>query len=195
MTIPDLAALEDAINATYPGLMMFVRDANLPPALARQYTAERVIRERGFTDATPRIGGMVTAHRFVILSNHMADVDALLGDTRDPAAPHWDLHVANSDSRFKVLGQADIEGRTIIVLLHLPDDDRWRILAGASVNLDTQLLGTVLERMEVRLSQDPIPDVTTELWLDRCQFPVGMSDDGEWFPLEDSDCGTVAEGA
>lgn len=174
---------EDAINATYPGLMVFVRDANLSSELASLYTPERVIRERGFTDATPRLGGMVTTHRFVILSNHMADVDALLGERRDADAPGWRLHVANRDSHFKVLGKVDVHGRTLICLLHLPDDDRWRIVASASVDLDAQLLDDVTRRMEVRLAQDPIPDVTTKLWLDRCQFPVGMSDDGEWFTL------------
>ena len=180
----DLACLEDAFNATYPGLMLFARDVDLAPELARRYTVGLVLRERGYTDATPRLGGMVTTHRFVIMSNHLADFDALLGEDRDAKAPDWRLHVAARDSHFKVLGQHQIEGKTLIFLLHLPNDDRWRFLAGAAVDLDERLLADALGRMDARLQQAPIPEVTSALWLDRCRFPLGMSDDGELFPLD-----------
>lgn len=180
----DLVYLEDAVNATYTGLALFARDVDLAPELARKYTAGLVLRERGFTDATPRLGGMVTTHRFVIMSNHLADFDALLGKDRDVKAPDWRLHVANRDSHFKVLGQREVGGKTLIFLLHLPDDDRWRLLASAAVDIDERLLADAIGRMEVRLQQAPIPEVTSELWLDRCRSPLGMSDDGELFPLD-----------
>ncbi len=180
----DLAHLEGVLDATYPGLMLFARDVDLVPELARKYTAGLVLRERGFTDATPRLGGMVTTHRFVIMSNHMTDFDALLGKDRSAETPDWRLHVAAQDSYFKVLGQSKVEGKTLIFLLHLPNDDRWRLLAGVTVDLDERLLADALGRMEARLQQAPIPEVTSALWLDRCRFPLGMSDDGELFPLD-----------
>lgn len=177
--------IEDAINATYPGLMLLARDVDLDPALAERYTTGLVLRERAFTDATVRLGGMVTTHRFVILSNHMVDFDQLLGDQREPDAPDWQLHVASRDSRFKVLGQHEVEGKTLIYLLHLPDDERWRLLAVNKVNIDDDLLADSMTRMSRRLAQPPIPEVTTAAWLDRCRFPIGMSEDGELFPLDD----------
>lgn len=174
--------LEDVINATYPGLRMFARDANLPPEFAELYRPGMVIRERGFTDATPLLGGMVTTHRYVILSNHMGDIAALLGDEQ-PAVPEWELHVAPSGSHFKVLERAVVDGRTLIFLLHLPNDERWRLLASVAVNIDEALLTDALRRMEHRLAQPPIAAVVSPAWLDRCRFPLGMSDDGELFPL------------
>lgn len=180
----DLADLENAINATYPGLMLFARDVDLVPDIARKYVAGLVLRERAFTDATPRLGGMVTKHRFVIMSNHMSDLDAFIGADRDETAPDWRLHIANRDSYFKVLGQRELDQKTLIFLLHLPDDDRWRILATAALDLDDVVLADSIKRMEVWLRQAPIPEVTDDRWLDRCRFPVGMSDDGEPFPLD-----------
>ncbi len=180
----DLACFEDALNATYPGLMPFARDVDLAPELAKKYITGLVLRERGYTDATPRLGGMVTTHRFVIMSNHMADFDALLGKDRDPEAPDWRLHVAARDSHFKVLGQREVERKMLIFLLHLPNDERWRVLASATIDLDERLLADALGRMEARLQQAPIPEVTSALWLNRCRFPLGMSDDGELFPLD-----------
>lgn len=180
----DLETVKDAINVTYPGLMLLGRDVNLPQELASKYTSGLIVRERAFTDATPRLGGMVTTHRFVIMSNHMVDFDALVGGDDDGTVPEWRLHVANRDSRFKVLGKADIDGRTLIFLLHLPDDARWRIFAQSDFDIDEHLLEDALARMIRRLEQEPIPDVTSERWLERCQFPLGMSDNGDFFPLE-----------
>ncbi|MBY0488777.1 MAG: hypothetical protein K2R93_02940 [Gemmatimonadaceae bacterium] len=176
---------EDAINATYSGLMLLARDVNLPPQLGERYTSGLVIRERAFTDATVRLGGMVTSHRFVILSNHMVDFDMLLGDQREADAPDWQLHVANRDSRFKVLGQCELEGRIHIFLLHLPDDERWRLLAEVQLDIDEGILADAADRMAGRVSQRPIPEVTSEAWLDRCRFPIGMTEEGELFPLDE----------
>lgn len=40
---------------------------------------------------------------------------------------NWGLCVADHESRFKVLDVYEYEGKTQITLLHLLDDDRWRI--------------------------------------------------------------------
>lgn len=183
-TPPAPGDLDDAINATFPGLILFVRDVNLAPALTGQYADGLVIRERGFTDATPRLGGMMTTHRYVILSNHMADLDALLGADREPDAPDWRLHVANRDSHFKVLGQRRVAGKTLIFLLHLPNDERWSVLAPVTLSIEQDVLADALGRVEARIHEPPVPEVTSAAWLDRCRFPVGMSDDGELFPLD-----------
>ena len=42
----------------YPGITLFARDVNLQPGLAEKYKAGMIIREKGFTDATIRFGGM-----------------------------------------------------------------------------------------------------------------------------------------
>ena len=117
MTKEQLQAVADKM---YPGIALFARDVNLPEELARKYTPGLLIREKAFTDASSRFMGMVTTHRYVILSNHMADLSQF-------EHVHWGLHVAQKDSHFKVLGQHTHEGKTGIFLLHLPDDESWRL--------------------------------------------------------------------
>jgi hypothetical protein len=118
----DIEKAEEAVNNTYPGITMFVRDVNLPSALAEKYTPDLIIRERGFTDASCRVGGMITTHRFGILSNHMKDLRTFEHDT------NWGLCVAQSGARFKVLGTHVHNGKTLILLLHLPDDESWELI-------------------------------------------------------------------
>ena len=68
--------LEQIANKTYPGLGIYVRDINLPKHLADKYTKGLIIREKAFTDASNRVMGMVTTHRYLILSNHMANLSS-----------------------------------------------------------------------------------------------------------------------
>ena len=68
----DKEKFEAAINMTYPGLQMFVRDVNLG-SLELMYVPDLILIEKGFIDASSRVGGMIATHRFAILSNHMAD--------------------------------------------------------------------------------------------------------------------------
>ena len=108
------------MNNMYPGITLFARDVNLLPGFAEKYRAGMIIREKGFTDATIRFGGMATSHRYVILSNHMKNFAMLENGT------NWGLYVANRDAHFKVLGQVTYKGKTGIFLLHLPDDETWK---------------------------------------------------------------------
>lgn len=170
---------QDLANRMYPGIALFARDVNLPAELARKYVPGQIIREKAFTDATIRFMGMVTTHRYVILSNHMKDLSKLEHGT------NWGLHMANKDSHFKVLGQMTHQGKTGIFLLHLPDDESWKVWQGAEFDLDKQLYDMAVERFRAKCTQPPVPELTTKAWLDRCAFPVGMSDGGQLWPLED----------
>ena len=60
----DIPLMEKAMNDIYPGLAMFVRDVNLKEGLADRYVRGSIIREKAFTDASCRIGGLVTTHRY-----------------------------------------------------------------------------------------------------------------------------------
>ena len=100
----DQALLKYAIQQTCSNLTIYCRDANLPEEYMHKYKRGMVIRERGFVDATALCGGIVTNHRYMILSNQMKQVPMLEQD------PQWALHLANKDSRFLVLGKAKGEG-------------------------------------------------------------------------------------
>ena len=172
--------MKQVADKMYPGIALFARDVNLPPVLAQRYTKGLVIREKAFTDATSRFMGMVTTHRFVILSNHMTDLSQFMEQNT-----RWGLCVANRDSHFKVLGQSTYRGKTGIFLLHLPDDVSWKLWLTAEFSMDRQLYDMAVQRFTAKCSQLPVPELSTDAWLDRCAFPVGMSDEGEFWPLED----------
>ena len=123
MTKEQLQAVADKM---YPGMALFARDVNLPETLTRRYTPGLIIREKAFTDASNRFMGMVTTHRYVILSNHMVDLSQFEQGT------HWGLHVAQKGSHFKVLGQHTHQGKTGIFLLHLPDDENGGVFHGSA---------------------------------------------------------------
>ncbi len=146
--MPDYEAVA---NSMYPGIQMFARDVNLDPALARRYVRDRIIREPGFTDASCRFMGMGTTHRFVILSNHMADF------TKYEHGTNWGLFVAQHGARFKVLGQHETEGRTGIFLLHLPDNENWKIYRDAEFSIDGELFDMAVKRFSGKCTLPPVP--------------------------------------
>ena len=80
-TIIDKELYEKTINDIFPGLTMYVRDVDLSLELADIYKPGMIIMERAFTDASNRVMGMVTSHRYAILSNHMADLSQFEHDT------------------------------------------------------------------------------------------------------------------
>lgn len=172
--------LQALANRIYPGIAMYARDVNLPAELARKYVPGQIIREKALTDASSRFMGMITSHRFVILSNHMADFSPLEHGT------NWGLHVANADSHFKILGQHTCGNKTGIFLLHLPDDDSWKLWQQTEFSIDGELYQNAVQRFVAKCGEPPVPELTTPQWLGRCAFPVGMSSSGEFWPLEDT---------
>lgn len=174
----DKQKYEDLANKTFPGLSMVIRDVNLPEILASKYKQGTIIREKGFTDASFRVMGMVTTHRYSILSNHMADFSEFEHGTK------WGLCVANAGSRFKVLDIYKYDNKTQILLLHLLDDEDWKLFQNAVFNLEEDFIKTARERFENKCNQAPVPELTTEEWLARGALPLGMDDNGAFFELE-----------
>lgn len=169
--------MEDVANKTYPGLTIYVKDLNLPNILADKYVKGMIICEKAFVDASKRVMGMITTHRYMILSNHMADFSQFEHGT------NWNLHVANKNSHYKVLGKHTYNGKTAIILLHLPDDETWKVYKKCEFSVDEEFYNMAVESFEKKCELPPVPELTTEAWLSRCDFPIGMSDDGTLFDL------------
>lgn len=174
----DAEYVKSVVNKTYPGLTMYVRDTNLPVHISDKYKKGMIIREKGYCDASSRVMGMITTHRYGILSNHMADFSGY------EHGSNWGLYVAKRDSRFKVLGNYEYKGKRLILLLHLPDDDSWNIFRDIDLNIDDQLIESCIQRFKNKCEAFPVPELATDDWLARCAFPVGMDDDGNLFDLE-----------
>ena len=174
----EVQQLEQLMNEMLPGLQLFARDINLTPEEASKFHVGQIVRNAAFTDATSRIGGMVTTHRFSILSNHLFDL------TKAEHGTNWGLHVANRDSHFKVLDIYEHEGKTQILLLHLPDDYRWKWLEDLTIHLPGNLVDDCRSRFLNKAFGEPIPEVTSEDWLERCGFPIGVDMKGKLFSNE-----------
>ena len=168
----------NVINEILPGLTMYVRDVNLPAACADKYKPQTIIMERGFTDASCRVMGMVTTHRYAILSNHMKDFSEFEHGT------NWGLFVALNNAHFKVLDVYEYQGHTQILLLHLPDDSRWKLFQNVKLSIEDELIEDSRKRFEKKSSQEPVPELAKEDWLARCSAPIGMNYEGELFDLE-----------
>lgn len=173
----DMKVVQQTVNEILPNLNMYVRDVNLDSTLANKYKVGMIIREKGFTDASCRVMGMVTSHRYAILSNHMGDLREMEQGT------NWGLFVAQRDAHFKVLDIYEYNGKIQILLLHLPNDERWQIFENMKLSIEDDLVKDCRKRFEDKCDLEPIPELVKKDWLDRCEFPLGMSDEGEFFKL------------
>jgi hypothetical protein len=173
-------AFEDAYNRILPGLQMLVRDVNLPEETAVKYTPGILIRETAFCDATFRVGGMATTHRFAILTNHFLDTTQHLEDKEN-----WGLCICQRGSRFKVLDIYRYEDKTQITLLHLDEGYGWEFFQFMQSNIEDDLVKMCRERFEKKCTLPPIPEVSAPLWLERCAMPVGINDKNEFIPLRE----------
>ena len=172
-----IAESQKLVNDILPGLTMFVRDVNLSTVDAARYIPGMIIKELGYTDASCRVMGMVTTHRFTILSNRMKDISAFEHGT------NWGLCIANADAYSKVLDVYTFKRRTQILLLHLPYDERWKLFRKLKLMVDRQdleetLIAECRSRFENKSQQKPVPELATKGWLDRCEWPLGMDGSG-----------------
>ena len=161
------------VESTFVGASRYVRDVNLDEKLAGKYQIGQIIQERAFVDASNRIGGMVTSHRYLILSSYMADFSGFEENT------NWGLHVANRDSRFKVVDIYTVGDKTQILLLQLPDG-----FEGAFENktdVEDEFIERERKNFEEDLKREVIEELAGEMWLQRCEFPLGMDEKGEFF--------------
>lgn len=169
---------ENLINEVYPGLTLFVRDVNLNPKLIKKYKINKIIREKTFCDASYKVGGMITNLRYAILSNHMTNIEQFEHGT------NWGLCIAQRDSHFKILDICSSQGKTQILLLHLPDDERWELFKDTKLNLDSQIINDANTRFLNKCNDKPISELVTKEWLSRCSLPLGMTEEGKFWTLD-----------
>ena len=174
----DKNVCEKLVNVVFPGLTMYVRDVNLSPICFSRYEKDMIILERGFTDASKRIMGMVTTHRYAILSNHMLDFSLVVPDNR------CGLCVAKNGAHFQVLDIYSYQGKTQILLLHLPDDERWKLFENVHFSMIDQLIETSRKRFQIKAFSEPVPELCEPEWIERCSAPLGMDEAGNLFPLK-----------
>lgn len=167
--------LEKLANMTFPGLAVLSRDCSLTKEQEEKYKVGTIIREPAFTEATYKNKGMVTTHRFTILSNHMVDFEGFEHGT------NWGMVVAQRGSHFKVLDVYTYEGKTQILLLHLPDNKFWKKFEHVEFNLEKEFIEKCRASFEQKIHAPIAPSLATQEWLDRCANPLGMDENGELY--------------
>jgi hypothetical protein len=171
----DVKQYENAYNRIFPGLQMFVRDTFLEEKTENKYEIGKILREPTFCDVSCRVGGMITTHRYAILSNHFIDFSAFEHGT------NWGLFVCRRDSHFKILDIFKLNGKTQISLLHLDDD--WELFKNVNSNVEEDIIKMSRERFQNKNTMPPIPELATKTWLERLVYPIGIDKYNEFFPL------------
>ncbi|WP_407416215.1 hypothetical protein [Methanobrevibacter sp.] len=119
---------------------------------------------------------MTTSHRYAILSNHIKNLSEYEKET------DWSLHTIAPNSQFKILDVYEYEGKNQILLLHLIDgfssvfEDNWTI--------KSEIVENAREIFEKSFEKEVIESVNSEMWLQRCEFPIGLDSDDEYWPIQ-----------
>ena len=121
--------------------------------------------------------GMITTHRYIILSNHMIDLTDYDKDT------NWGWCIAQRNGHFKVLGTNVYKGKTGIFLMHLPDDEDWMLFQKYTFSLEQDLMERAVQRFVEKCQAPPVPELTRPEWLRRCEIPLGIDANGNFTPL------------
>ncbi|MGN0094415.1 MAG: SseB family protein [Methanobrevibacter sp.] len=167
---------KEKVNMTYNQAGFFVRDLNLSEDLINKYEIGQIIQERALVDSSNKIGKMITNCRFAIISNHCMDCSKFEDGT------NWNLFTCGPNSLFKVLDIYEYKGKVQILLLHLFKDNWKPFIRDDTIN---QIVVNDSRRIfRETFNTAPVPELTSDRWLERCGFPVGLDNDGNFWEIE-----------
>jgi len=169
--------IEGFVNATFPGLTLFYRDADLSQVCSSKYKVGQIIKERGMTDCTPRGGGLLKQHRYLIASNSAKDLSMF------SPTPEQRLCVIMAGAFYKVLDIYEKDGKTQIFLLNVPDD-AVDFFSKTKLNLEDDIIAKARGSLDQKINAPAVDAVNTPAWYDRTKDPLGMDDEGNIFSLD-----------
>ncbi|MBB3171938.1 hypothetical protein [Parvibacter caecicola] len=196
--------LQRAVDDMVPGLSIFVRDTTLESQQLAAYQVGQVLRVDEPLCATKRVLGPSGNVRFAIMSNHMEDLGAeaaqqfeaqpqdqapslrdlvsagaeLPGQEEEPGAMRWGLMQAAAGSHFKMIDVFPFEGVTQITLLHLPDDERWRLFTAEVPAVEHPLVDTARERFQDKIAAPVIVELQDAEYQQLTAGAIGCVVDG-----------------
>jgi hypothetical protein len=166
--------LQSIMNATFGRLSMFCRDLELDESLIAKYRPNQIIMERGFTDLSSKVGGMGTNCRYLVASSSGRDLSMF---SQQPELGHI---VIQSSAFYKVLHIHKENGKTQILLLHIPKEG-VPIFSKSKINLEDQIIEKGIEVFNRTLHAKPVAALQSKDWLERTSFPLGMTQEGVLF--------------
>ncbi|MEM6717936.1 MAG: hypothetical protein AAF611_01340 [Bacteroidota bacterium] len=173
----DYTKLEEAYNETFGGLTMYYRDCELNPDFISKYKKNQILLERGFTDVSSLAEGLGTNLRYAIASNKAVNMAQI-----NPDVAKYRFHLISASAYYKVLDVYTVGDKTQILLLHF-DQKFMSIFSTAISNIEENVIAKGRKSLETKLQIPPNNFLYENEWLQRTQFPIGMSDTGKFFPL------------
>ncbi len=171
----DNKQIEEIYNKTFGGLTLFYRDTKLSENLISKYHVGQILTERGFTDMTYKGGGLATNFRYLIASANGKDLSAF-----NPDSAQFGHILLSSNAFFKVLDIYKIGNKTQIFLLEIPET-AIDFFASATSNIEEDITKKARENFDTKCNAEPVSELLNQEWIQRTEFPIGMSDKGELF--------------
>ena len=167
--------IEAAYNETFGGLTMYYRDCELNPDFISKYSVNQIIMERGFTDVSGFAKGLNTNLRYAIASNKARDMTQV-----NPSVKKYRFHLISAPSHYKVLDIYKIGEQMQILLLHF-DAKFIPVFDGINSSIEDKVIGMGRASFDKKIQMPLSAALNESEWRKRTQFPIGMSDTGEFF--------------
>ncbi|MCK9450493.1 MAG: hypothetical protein M0Q90_02290 [Bacteroidales bacterium] len=167
--------IEEIYEQTFSGLAFFYRDTTISEALISKYRIGQILTERGSTDMSYKEGGLITNCRYLIASANARDLSAF-----NPDFKQFGQVLLTSNAFFKVLDIYKIGNKTQIFLLEIPATS-VDLFTNVSSNIENDLTKQARVNFDTKINSEPIPELQTQDWKDRTEFPIGMNEKGVFF--------------
>jgi len=173
--------IEEAYNDTFSGLTMYYRDCELKQELISKYKIDQILLERGFTDVSNFAEGLSKKLRYAIASNKAVNMAQV-----NPEVAKFGFNLISAPSHYKVLDIYTVGNQTQVLLLHF-DEKFIDIFKSTKSNVEEKVVGMGRESLDKKIQMNPNGDLNGKEWTERTQFPIGMSDNGDFFlPISDN---------
>lgn len=171
----DNTKIEEAYNDTFSGLTMYYRDCELQQDLISKYKVDQIIMERGFTDVSSFAEGLGKKLRYAIASNKAVNMGQI-----NPDVAKFGFNLISAPSYYKVLDMYTIGDQTQILLLNF-NEKYLDIFKSVKSNIEEKVVGMGRESFDKKIQMKPNEILNGKEWTERTQFPIGMSDSGDFF--------------
>jgi hypothetical protein len=165
---------QSIMNTTFSGLAFFCRDVDLSESLISKYQQGQILMEHGFTDMSHKIGGMVKNCRYLIASSNWQDL------SKFSPKPELGHVVIQSGAFFKVLDIQNVNGKTQLLLLNIPQEG-VEIFSNSTIEVENQIIEKGIEIFNNSIATEPEAELQSKDWIERTSFPLGMTQEGDFF--------------
>lgn len=171
----DTNKIEEAYNDTFSGLTMYYRDCDLKQEYILRYSVGQILMERGFTDVSSYAEGLDKNLRYAIASNKAVYMGQI-----NPEVAKFGFNLISAPSYYKILDIYTIGDQTQILLLNV-DEKYIDIFKSTQTNIEEKVIGMGRASLDKKIKMEPSNILYEKFWIDRTQFPLGMSDNGVFF--------------